>query len=135
MIPSGIINMWNEGIPGKSLLFLIIFAVISVVSIFIFLIYKAIDYFLGENKKGYAIIIDKCVKDVKKTNLLPCVPIGSMPIADELKELTLKVENEDGICEIRVENDYYEKAYIGQKALITYSRGYISRKLYKSNIQ
>jgi hypothetical protein len=72
---------------------------------------------------------------VERTNLLPCVPIGSIPIADELKELTLKVENEDGICEIRVENDYYEIAHIGQKALITYIKGYISRKLYKSNIQ
>jgi hypothetical protein len=134
MIQTEIFNLWNAGLSGKSLIFLIICAVTAGGAVLIFLIYKTVDYYLGEKKKGYAIIIDKYAKDVEKTSLQPCVPVETIPVTDKLLELKLKVKNEDGICEVRIENDYFAKAKIGQKVLITYTIGYISKNLYIRNI-
>ena len=135
MILSEIFNLWDAGLSGKSLIFLMICAVTTGVAVLIFLIYKTVDYYLGEKKEGYAIIIDKYAKDIEKTSLQPCVPVETIPVTDKLLELNLKVKNEDGIGEIRIGNDYFAKAIIGQKVLITYTIGYISKNLYISNIQ
>jgi len=135
MIQAEIFNLWDAGLSGKSLIFLITCAVTTGIAVLIFLIYKTVDYYLGEKKEGYAIIIDKYAKDIEKTSLQPCVPVETIPVTDKLLELKLKVKNEDGIGEVRIENNFFAKAIIGQKVLITYMIGYISKNLYISNIQ
>lgn len=135
MIQAEIFNLWDAGLSGKSLIFLITCVVATGVAVLIFLIYKIVDYYLGEKKEGYAIIIDKYAKDIEKTSLQPCVPVETIPVTDKLLELKLKVKNEDGIGEVRIENNFFAKAIIGQKVLITYTIGYISKNIYISNIQ
>jgi hypothetical protein len=135
MTQSEIFNLWDAGLSEKFLIILILCSATTGVAALFYLIYKTFDYYLGEKKEGYAIIIDKFAKDIEKTPLQPCVPVKTIPVTDKLVELTLKVKNEDGICEIRIGNDYFTKAKIGQKVLMTYTIGYISKKLYISNIQ
>jgi len=93
MIQAEIFNLWDAGLSGKSLIFLITCVVATGVAVLIFLIYKTVDYYLGEKKEGYAIIIDKYAKDIEKTSLQPCVPVETIPVTDKLLELNTTVRN------------------------------------------